>query len=196
MNHSGSFAALLALAALLSPSPAHAAATMAVDFDLAAPLHQPSLRYAVGLGARFGWRFDLGPLFLQPELGASLLSFKQAPTEGVTASSSDVPRLLGGARLGLARTGVVQPFLFGHGGLGWAANVARGPTADVGLGLDVALVPHFTFGAQLAYNTLSVSSQPHTVVIMTAVGPVSTTSPALSASLQWISAGIHGGLTF
>ena len=192
--------ALLTLAALLllAPTPAHAAAHAAVDFDLGAPIGQRYFRYGTALGARFGWRFDLGPVWLQPEAGASFVTFKEAAISHMSGQPLDLPRLVGGARLGLGPRRLVQPAFYAHAGIGWRENVARGPAADLGLALDLAPVPHFTVGAQLGYNVLSATLPRHPgTVIMTPGGPVTIPAPTPAPSaIQWISAGIHGGFTF
>ena len=195
-RHHGAVPSAFLAASLLTPAPALAGAHAAVDFDLGAPLGQQRARYAAGLGARLGWRFDLGPVWLQPEAAASFVTFKEAVIQGTIGAPTDIPRVLGGARLGLALTGVVQPVLFGHAGIGWDDNLARGPAGDVGLALDVALVPHFTFGVQAAYNLLAIALQQHVSTVVTSSGPVTVSSPSSPSTLQWISAGIHGGFTF
>ena len=198
LHSATAIAPLLTLAALLAPTPALAGAHAGVDFDLSAPIGQRSLRYGTALGARFGWRFDLGPVWLQPETGVSFVTFKESTLSHMIGQPLDVPRLVAGARLGLGPRRVVQPALYAHGGLGWRENVARGPAADVGLALDLALVPHFTLGAQLGYNVLVAALPQHpATVIMTAGGPVTIKPPTTPPSaIQWISAGIHGGFTF
>ena len=182
---------LIPLALLLAPTLAHAAVTTAVDFDLGAPtLSTRKLPgYAAALGARVGYRFDLGPVWIQPEGGASYTSFKDLPmTAGL-----DVPRFIAGARLGLALSPLVQPSLYGHGGVGWFGHAAPGGTGTVGLAIDVMPARHFSFGAQVGYSGL-------------ATGPIApgpcTPEPHLpcpapmSSSIQWIAAGVHGGFAF
>lgn len=184
-------ASLLASLALLTPTLAHAGAAIGVDLELGAPI-APGMRYGASVGARVGYRFDLGPVWVQPEVGGAFMSFQASPeVYGV-----DMPRLFGGARLGLGVSRVVQPALYGQGGIGWQGVRGHGPLGSVGLALDIAIVPHFTFGAQVAYNALAKSELHGTTAIQPLGG--STVLPTLGVlpSIQWISAGLHGGFTF
>jgi hypothetical protein len=181
-------AACLALGPLLAaPSPARAGAHVGVDFDLGAPLHS-ELRLATGLGARGGYRFDLGPVWLQPEAGACLVHFDG---DGRGGPPLDVPRFLGGVRLGFVFARIVQPALYTHGGIGWYGSQASGATADLGLAVEVAPVRHFTFGAQLAYNVVDAGLRPGAMI-----QPWRLPVPGDWLAVQWISAGVHGGFTF
>ena len=181
---------LLPLAILLAPALAHAGVTTGVDFDLGAPLGAHLVDYSASLGARVGYRFDLGPVWIQPEAGASFTSFKEGPM----SVGLDVPRILGGARFGLGLSRVVQPAVFGHGGVGWYSNEVAGPAGAAGLAIDFALVPRFSFGAQVSYNILTAQERSMSLVT-TGTGslPVTMTTPL---SIQWIAAGVHGGFTF
>lgn len=176
---------LLCAALTLLSTPALAGGHIGVDFDAGAPIHGVS-GVATGLGARLGWRFDLGPVWLQPEAGGSFVTM----TPVKDGYPLYVPRFLWGARLGLAVSRVVQPSVFGHGGVGWRGNEARGPAADVGLALDLALVPHFSFGAHLAYNFVGTD---HTIA--PDYGMMMDPSLTFDA-IAWLSAGVHGGFTF
>jgi hypothetical protein len=70
--------------------------------------------------------------------------------------------LNGGLKLGI--TGIVQPNIFGHVGLGILGYNdgngqilgSLGPEADIGAGLDFRIVPGFLLGAQIAYNSVVV----------------------------------------
>ncbi len=88
MNRSRALSSALALAATFSAShPAHAGPTVAADLDLGTPVGRgisasiasavpstgpvaslPAL-YVVGFRVRAGWRFDVGPVWLLPEIG-------------------------------------------------------------------------------------------------------------------------------
>jgi hypothetical protein len=175
---------ILVLVTLL-PTPALAGGHIGVDFDAGAPIHGVD-GVATGLGARLGWRFDLGPVWLQPETGGSFVTV----TRVKDGYPMYVPRFLWGGRLGLSVSRVVQPSVFGHGGVGWRVNEARGPAADVGVALDLTLVPHFSFGAHLAYNFVGAD---HTIGPNYAMMMI----PSLTReAIAWLSAGVHGGFTF
>jgi hypothetical protein len=191
-------AGLVVAALLLASSPARAGGRIGVDFDLGAPVKPVYLVLSngVGLSVRGGWRFDLGPVWLQPEAGASFVTFDRTPDKydrlpsGGPAHSDtySVPRLLAGARFGVGLGWIVQPALFTHVGIGWREHVSSGPAADVGLAFDVERVPHFTFGAQLAYN------------VVVAPGLAPSGFPGSHGEglppIQWLSAGLHAGFSF
>jgi hypothetical protein len=72
-----------------------------------------------------------------------------------------------GFKVGLQ--GLVQPNVFAHLGLGFlgrevgpnTVEFQLGPQLDIGAGLDIRPVPGFTVGAQLAYNSVPLPSQPY-----------------------------------
>lgn len=189
--------AAVSFALLLAPSPARAGGRVAADFDLGAPVKPVylALGTGVGLSVRGGWRFDLGPVWLQPEAVASFVTFDRTPDQydrlpsrSPGSDTYSVPRLLAGARFGVGLGWIVQPALYAHAGIGWREHISNGPAADVGLALDFEPVPHLTLGAQVAYN----------VVVAPGLAP-SGFPGSQGASLppiQWISAGMHAGFTF
>jgi len=152
--------------------------------------------FSLGGGVGLGYRFHVGPwLYIQPELTGQYMQF------GFNSQDVGYDRagtLAGGLRLGLG--GIVQPNVFGHLGVGFmgydctasgcpgVANSANasvfemGPLMDIGLGLDFRLIPGFTLGAQLAYNSVIVPS------------------PAAGAdadyAAKWFSFGIKAGFEF
>jgi hypothetical protein len=175
-------AASLALCAVLSTAtPARAGGTFDVDFNLATDVGQETMLY--GVAGRAGWRFDVGPVWIQPEAGGEYVAVPCC-LAGL-GTQIHVARVFGGARLGAADRigGVVEPSLFGHAGYGWLAASLNGPAFDVGFALDVRLVQFFRFGVQGAYNLVTV--------------PPSYLSEVMSPyAFQWVSFGVHAGVSF
>ena len=110
-------AATLALAALANPTPAHAGPCVSADLDLGTsvkrdsvysgpytgPTAGPSPLYIVGFRLRAGWRLDLGPVGLLPELGGGY------DRERIAAPSDPgvgLPRAFGVVAFGLTDTGL------------------------------------------------------------------------------------------
>jgi hypothetical protein len=185
-RHHGAIPFSIVLAALLIVPPAARAAgggDVDADLDLGAPMETGT--FTVGAGGRLGWRFDLGPVWLQPEAGGHYTTFLNVgPTESSASSaSSHAVRVLGGARLGGAGliSGVIEPALFGHAGYGWISSRVKGAALDVGFALDVKLVRHFSFGVQGAYN-----------VVADQIDYIGGGSSAL----KWLSYGVHAGASF
>jgi hypothetical protein len=158
---------VLAFAAvsLTSTKEAHAGPIIGLDLDLGTAF-QNQVDFSVGGGLRLGYRFGLPGtiLYLQPELGGHYMRF------GFNSQSAgyDYAGIVnGGLKFGLS--GIVQPNIFGHLGLGvmgyndCAGNVCSngsttglGPAGDIGAGLDFRVVPGFLLGMQVAYNTVTV----------------------------------------
>lgn len=185
-RHHGAIPVLLLPATLLlAPTAARAAGGGHVDadLDLGAPMETGT--FAVGAGGRLGWRFDLGPVWLQPEAGGYYTSFLNVrPTDALpSGASTHAVRALGGARLGGAGliSGVIEPALFGHAGYGWISSQVKGPAFDVGFALDLQLVRHLSFGLQGAYNVVA--------------DQIDYIGGGTSA-LKWISYGVHAGASF
>jgi hypothetical protein len=174
--------ASFALAAVLAASrPARAGATADLDFDLATHVGQETL--ILGGAARVGWRFDAGPVWIQPEAGGGYMVVPCCLADRGT--QIHIARVVGGARLGTTDRigGVVEPSLFGHAGYAWLASDMNGPTFDVGLALDVRLVRFFRFGVQGGYNVAMI--------------PPSYLSEVQSPyAVQWVSFGVHAGVSF
>jgi hypothetical protein len=210
----------LALAVLALAAPARAddappalrparelGAHLDVDLDLGSPTADNESRLSLGVGGRFGWRFDLGPVWLQPEAGASYTAFSPYVypyPPGVCLScypliAEHPVRVFGGLRLGGAGliAGAIEPALFGHAGYGWdtagflhpnapggttpTTIVDReGPAFDVGFAFDVRVIRYFRFGLHGAYNVV-------------ASLPVSGFTAGNYGSVRWFSYGLHLG---
>ena len=128
-------APLAALALATSPARAQAPAPapprelgahLDADLDLGVPMGYVESRLSFGAGGRLGWRFDLGPVWLQPEAGGHYTVFTRwspdLPCDDCKHRLTEHPvRVLGGLRLGGAGliAGVIEPALFGHAGYGW-----------------------------------------------------------------------------
>jgi hypothetical protein len=158
------------------------------DLDLGAPME--GRNFALGGGGRFGWRFDFGPVWLQPEAGGSYVGFLclDCSDAAATIGAKHAARVLGGARIGGAGliSKVIEPALFGHAGYGWISSQDKGPAFDVGFALDVNAVRYFRFGAHGAYNVIASGRE-----VSTGLG-YSQTTPAV----KWISFGLHLGVAF
>jgi hypothetical protein len=180
---------LIPFALLLAPALADAVVTTAVDFDAGGsiPTSRSLSGYSTSLGAQVGYRFDLGPVWIQPEVGGSFTGFH------TTYADLDVPRIVGGARLGVPFARLLQVAVYAHGGVGWYGTAARGGTGTVGLALDVTPVRHFSVGAHVGYSGLLTG--PISLGACVPVPPIPCTAPA-SSSIQWIAAGVHGGFVF
>jgi hypothetical protein len=175
-------AASLTLCAVLSKAaPARAGGTLDADFNLATQVGQGTVLY--GIAGRAGWRFDLGPVWIQPEAGGEYVAVPCC-LAGL-GTQIHIARVFGGARLGATDRigGVIEPSLFGHAGYGWLAPPMSGPAFDVGFALDVRIVQLFRFGLQGAYNVVSV--------------PPSYLDEVMSPyTVQWVSFGVHAGVSF
>ena len=185
-----------------SPSPAPSVARAAlgghvdVDLDIVSslvPVAPPAFGLgrgsafpAYGVGGRFGWRFDLGPVWLQPEAGGYYAVF--GPWSCVACAHTHAERVLGGLRLGGSGliSGVIEPALFAHAGYGWISDQDPGLALDVGFAFDVAVVPHFRFGAHGAYEVTPVDI----------VTRASNSTGVSSVAARWISYGVHAGASF
>ena len=175
---------VLPVAAVLgTTTPARAGAYAAADLDVGMPLHATAATYGLGAGGRLGWRFNVGPAWIAPEVGGHYLAFLGTSGIYTDQPNDQVARVFGGARFGLA--GPVQPSFYGHVGAGWLGAHAVGPALDVGFALDLALVPHFTFGAQLGYDV---------ALIWHGTDPTFGAFPPYV--VRWINAGLHAGVAF
>jgi hypothetical protein len=162
----------VALGIVLFAPFARAGVFFGAEVDGGTTLGQPSgQHFGYGFLGALGYRFGLGPVFLQPEAqgGYALFPDGTFPTSPLHAA-----RVLGGARFGLG--GLVQPAIYGHAGCGWLSSMIDGPAFDAGFSLGFKLVPVFSFGAQVGYN-----------VIMD-LGSGETT--------KWLSFGGHVGVDF
>jgi len=188
--------ALPACAAVMAaPSPARAevGGQVAAELDLGAPMDTTE-KLAIGGGGRFGWRFGLGPIWLQPEAVGSVATFVY-DTCNLCQTSDRAVRVTGGVRVGGSGliSGVIEPALFGHAGYGWVRVSAhypegevisadrKGPAFDVGFALDVKAVRYFRFGVHGAYNVVVVHFEP---------------PAAPTWAMKWITFGLHAGAAF
>jgi hypothetical protein len=146
---------------------AHAGPTIGLDLDLGTAFqtrqNQSAVDFSLGGGGRLGYRFGIpgSIVYLQPEIGGHYMRFG-LNSQNVGYDGAGI--LNGGLKLGLS--GIVQPNIFGHLGVGFmtyssltGANTYTdtgylGPAADVGVGLDFRVVPGFLLGAQVAYNSV------------------------------------------
>jgi len=142
---------------------AHAGPIIGLDLDLGTALNPNQVDFSAGGGLRLGYRFGIPGswLYLQPEIGGHYMHFGYNADTGAGYDYSGIVN--GGLKIGLS--GVVQPNIFGHLGLGFLGyndgvsagdTFAVGPAADVGVGLDFRVVPGFLLGAQVAYNSVLV----------------------------------------
>ncbi|APR86583.1 Hypothetical protein A7982_11932 [Minicystis rosea] len=174
----GFAACLAAFAVVAAPKKAHAGFFLGAEFDAASAFDQPGASIGYGFVGTLGYRIGLGPIFLQPEAQGSHMVFP------VSDGYTDVPtstRILGGARVGLGR--MVQPQLFGHAGVGWVGDGINGRAFDGGFALGFKLIPLLRFGAQIAYNVVTIQNDPRTL-------------DGSSTSLKWLSYGAHAGIEF
>jgi hypothetical protein len=139
---------------------AHAGPIIGLDFDLGTAF-QNQVDFSTGGGLRLGYRFGIPGswLYLQPELGGKYMRFGIGDANTIGYDYAGIVN--GGLKIGLS--GVVQPNIFGHLGLGIMGYNDNGqsvgyvgPEADVGAGLDFRVVPGFLLGAQIAYNSIAV----------------------------------------
>jgi hypothetical protein len=205
-------AALLALAAFSTvTTQAHAGPTVSADLDLGTsvlpsgtyiaatqPVGDPL--YLVGFTLRAGWRFDLGPVWLLPEIGGGYAVERFQFPEGMVL---DLGRFFGGARVGwsgvlLAPELRFEPSIFGHVGGGWYSDQMTGVSFDAGISLDLRIRQHFIVGAQAGYDVVRVppmGSQGQ--CSMVAFGMPCDTIRGTPALLdEWVTYGIHAGWLF
>jgi hypothetical protein len=187
---------VLAFAAVTfgSTRQAHAGPHLDIDLDLGTALragpNTTAVDFSAGIGGRLGYRiqFPGSILYFQPEIGGKYMSFgfNSKFTNGYDYAGV----VNGGFKFGF--TGVVQPNLFAHIGIGDLGYVLPdgstqagvvGPAADLGLGLDFRLLPGWTLGVQTAFNSMFV--------------PVAgTTNGADFGSARWFSFGLTTGFHF
>jgi hypothetical protein len=173
---------------------AHAGPHLDLDFDLGTAFQTRAGQSAVdlsgGLGVRLGYRFQFigAPVYIQPEIGGKYMNFG-FNSSNLKGSYDYAGIVNAGLKFGL--TGVVQPNVFAHigfGDMGYldaygnATPAVLGPTADLGIGLDFRLLPCWTLGAQVAYNTMLVPPDPG--------------ANDIYGAAKWVSFGITTGFHF
>jgi hypothetical protein len=147
--------------------------------------------FSLGGGGRLGYRFGIpgSIVYLQPELGGHYMRFG-LNSQNVGYDGAGI--LNGGLKLGLS--GIVQPNIFGHVGVGFMTYNSLttttgtgntytdtgylGPAADVGVGLDFRIVPGFLLGAQIAYNTVLIPTD-------------TTPNTGVYGAARWVNFGIN-----
>jgi hypothetical protein len=211
-RHAPSVAAALAVAAALSSGrSSHAGPTVATDLDLGTSVGQgitapttaapsgpvaslPAL-YVVGFRLRAGWRFDVGPVWLLPEVGGGY--DVERFHEGTGIQGYPLPRAFTGARAGvslpLAPLVQFEPGIYAHVGYAryWLAGEPdNGLANDVGLSLDLRVLRHFIVGAQVGYDVVTLLQSPVTTPAMTGMCRVSAfgmcaANPTLMLASRW-----------
>ena len=163
----GVVAATMALFFCLSPR-ANAQTTVAVDVGAAFPSGAESSD-GWGAGLRFGRRYHVTLLSLEPELDVAYHNFGDGKTEAF--------RVLGGGRLGIDAG--LEPSVFAHAGVGHYAAPVTSHTSlgyDIGAALDLTMIPVVSFG-------------PH--VMFAGIAGTDTIEP-----LSWFEVGGHVSFTF
>jgi hypothetical protein len=116
-----------------------------------------SLGSGAGFKVRLGYQFHIPILRITPEVGYGFAWFP-GNGGGGTAYAWDVQRIFAGGRIGLGE--VVVPSVYAHGGFGWRATPdpgvpdGSGLAFDVGLALDLHLIPHVGLGAHAEYASI------------------------------------------
>ncbi len=204
----------LVLAATLFTTPAHAGPTLGADLDLGTSTYtlshpsntlggedpRRSALYDVGFRIRAGWRFDLGPFFIVPEVGFGYDVERYTSNDIQFVTNDTLIRVLGGARAGwsfpLLPALRFEPAIYGH--LGYARNIhadTNGLANDVGLALDLRFFKLLTVGAHLGYDVV-------TQWIPGAACPAPSPSflcepnPGRTAGDGWLAYGVQAGVIF
>jgi hypothetical protein len=146
---------------------AHAGPHLDIDFDLGTALRSnantTAVDFSAGIGGRLGYRVHIpgSIIYIQPEIGGKYMNF--GFNSKFTGGYDYAGVVNGGFKFGL--TGIVQPNIFAHLGIGdlgfiqndgTAVSGVVGPAADIGLGLDFRLLPGWTLGVQTAFNSMFV----------------------------------------
>jgi hypothetical protein len=229
-----SLASALALAAALSTSAAaQAGPTLAADLDLGTSVGQgttartnsapytgpvaslPAL-YLVGFRLRAGWRFDVGPVWILPEIGGGY--DVERMHEGSGIQGYPLPRAFAGGRAGvslpIAPLVRFEPGIYGHVGYAryWlTGGPDNGLANDVGLSLDLRIFRYLIVGAQVGYDVVTLwqpqptsgSSPPPPMSGCSAFGMCGTvpatpigTVGSVALTDKWVSYGVHAGVLF
>jgi hypothetical protein len=121
---------------------------LAFDLDYANGL-DPDVGSGLGGALRFGREYDLVLLSLTPEFMANLHDF----------SGPESPLAFGGLAGGRATIGkVIEPGVFAHVGAGHVnlpADDLTGLALDLGVSVDLTLVPAVDLGVHAAYDTVT-----------------------------------------
>jgi hypothetical protein len=159
---------------------------LGLDLDLGTAFQNrntSSIDFSAGGGVRLGYRFIIprSYVYVQPEIAGHYMHFGFNSAElGYDYAGT----LTGGLKVGL--TGLVQPNVFTHVGLGFlgydigngASQGYLGPDFDIGVGIDFRIFRGFLLGAQIAWNMADVPS---------------ANSPSAA---KWINFGLTAGFHF
>lgn len=144
---------LVALAACSLCSDAAHAQSLRIsgDLDYAAELSELEAGFGGGGALRAGAQLDLVVATLILEAGGSYHSFSGS-------ADLDVWRGIVGGEVRIGK--ILEPGLFAHVGVGrlGGEDAFTAPTVDVGLALDLTLIPLVDIGAHVAYDALLGSS--------------------------------------
>jgi hypothetical protein len=127
---------------------------LALDLNYAGPISEPGVDGGPGGAIRFGQQLDLALIQLTGELGAGYQPFNGTPSPKLYSG------FLGG-RLALGK--ILEPGIFGHIGVahlsaGTGAVSRTAPLLDVGLFLDLTVLPLVNVGVHGGYNVMTPSS--------------------------------------
>jgi len=142
---------LLAFTGMLVASQnAHAKSgtSIGVDIDYTNGISEISESGGTGFNGRLGYKLDLGVLQLTPEVGGAYHTF--GGDAGAKLSQGIV-----GARVQFLK--VLEPGIYAHLGYGHVASnfgSRSGATADVGVSLDLTVLPLIDIGIHGGYNGL------------------------------------------
>ena len=120
---------------------------IAVDFDANAAVNTPGTNSGGGGALRVGNKLDLFLISLTPEIGGGYHAFG-GPNDARLYSG------FVGGRLGVGK--ILEPSIFGHLGVGHVSGIEdrTAPLMDVGLALDLTLLPLIDLGVHGGYNAM------------------------------------------
>jgi len=161
--------AIFSIGVLMWPNEARAGSKVALDLDFAHGIDEDGITSGTGGVLRFGQELDLAAVALTPELGISYHTF---------AGSLDASHYsaMVGARFGFGAG--LRPNVFGHVGIGRLdldQGGDTGATFDVGLALDLVLLPFLDIGIHGAYDVLLTEGE---------------------GNFDWFRVGIHAAIGF
>ncbi|HLV67711.1 MAG TPA: hypothetical protein VKY73_17950 [Polyangiaceae bacterium] len=139
---------LVAGCVLVWPDEARAGSKLALDLDFAHGIDETGIKAGTGGVLRFGQELDLVGVSLTPELGISYHTFSGA------LDASHYSAMVG-ARFGFGAA--LRPSVFGHVGIGrldLEVGGDTGATFDVGIALDLVVLPILDIGIHGAYDVL------------------------------------------
>jgi hypothetical protein len=134
---------------LVAPD-ASAGPQLALDLDYAAGLEEPDVGGGYGGALRFGYKLDLGICSITPEVGALYYSFGGVSERNMYGG-------IAGGRVGFLK--VLEPSIFAHVGYVNLESYGKGQgntLVDVGLALDLTILPLLDIGVHAAYSAVTV----------------------------------------